>query len=326
MRRRKRSLAAILTALYAAALTLFSAYVLLETFVIQERYAVVAAQTPEDTQEAAAKEYGSAEETTESISSLTAAPDAQQTSEQAVWTDTSYQGDGLSVTLTTYRAYDSTIYVADIVMADVSHLKTALAEDTYGRNVTELTSAMADRQNAVLAINGDFYGAQRRGYVVRNGMLYRESVSDEAQQDLCIWPDGSISIIEEGDTSAQALKEDSVWQLLSFGPALVIDGEVAVSTGQEVGKAASSNPRTALAMIEPLHYLFAVSDGRTADSAGISLYELADFLQGLGANVAYNLDGGGSSTMVFGGEVVNFPTSWGGKYSERAVSDIVYVQ
>lgn len=306
MRERKSKIAFILGFLYAAALTLFTAYVLLETFVLEERYAVDAASTP--------------------APSSTAAPVSSQTPEQTVWTDTSYQGDGLSVTLTTYRISDSTVYVADIVMADVSHLKAALAEDTYGRNVTEATSSIAGRQNAVLAINGDFYGAQRKGYVVRNGVLYRESVADNEQQDLCIWPDGSISIIEEGDTSAQALVEDSVWQLLSFGPALIVDGEAAVSEGQEVGRARSSNPRTALAMIEPLHYLFVVADGRTQDSTGVSLYELASFLRELGATVAYNLDGGGSSTMVFGGKIVNFPTSWGGNYSERAVSDIVYVQ
>ncbi len=302
MRKKKNKAETISTAIYLSVLALFSAYVLLDAFVIEERYSVVAATA----------QYGDTV--------------LYEKREQAEWTDTGYIADGLSVALATYRVYDSDIYVADIVMDDISRLKAAFAEDTYGRNVTELTSAVAERQNAVLAINGDFYGAQRRGYVVRNGVLYRDSASGDDSQVLCVWRDGSFSVIDERETTAQSLIDDGAWQVLSFGPALVVDGEVAVSEGQEVGKAASSNPRTAIAVIEPLHYLFVVADGRTDESAGVSLYELADFLKGLGAEIAYNLDGGGSSTMVFGGEIINFPTSWGGKFSEREVSDIVYVQ
>ena len=70
--------------------------------------------------------------------------------------------------------------------------------------------------------------------------------------------------------------------------------------------------------------MFVVSDGRTDESEGLSLYELATFMQGLGVKEAYNLDGGGSSTMYFNGEVINNPTS-NGKIKEREVSDIVYI-
>ncbi|MBQ7474419.1 MAG: phosphodiester glycosidase family protein, partial [Clostridia bacterium] len=52
--------------------------------------------------------------------------------------------------------------------------------------------------------------------------------------------------------------------------------------------------------------------------------ELATFMQDLGVKEAYNLDGGGSSTMYFNGEVINNPTS-GGRIKERGVSDIVYI-
>lgn len=73
------------------------------------------------------------------------------------------------------------------------------------------------------------------------------------------------------------------------------------------------------------HYLFVVSDGRTSESEGLSLYEMAEFMQSLGAATAYNLDGGGSSTMYFNGEVVNNPTTSGRNIKERSVSDIVYI-
>jgi len=68
-----------------------------------------------------------------------------------------------------------------------------------------------------------------------------------------------------------------------------------------------------------------VSDGRTSESEGLSLKEFAEFLQDLGVETAYNLDGGGSSTMVFNGTVVNNPTTNGNTIKERSVSDIVYI-
>lgn len=53
--------------------------------------------------------------------------------------------------------------------------------------------------------------------------------------------------------------------------------------------------------------------------------ELAEFMESLGATTAYNLDGGGSSTMVFEGEVINNPTTSGKSIKEREVNDIVYI-
>ena len=57
----------------------------------------------------------------------------------------------------------------------------------------------------------------------------------------------------------------------------------------------------------------------------LSLYELAEFMTSLGCETAYNLDGGGSSTMVFNGTVINKPTTNGHHIKERSVSDIVYI-
>ena len=93
----------------------------------------------------------------------------------------------------------------------------------------------------------------------------------------------------------------------------------------EVGMAMASNPRTAIGYLGNNHYVFVVSDGRTSESAGLSLYELATFMKELGVVDAYNLDGGGSSTMVFKGEIINNPTTNGHSNQERSVSDIVYI-
>lgn len=238
-------------------------------------------------------------------------------------TDTTYSDGNITVTLEEYRENDSTIYVADVQLTDSSYLKTALAQGSYGRNVTQKTSEIAESVNAVLAVNGDYYGAQEKGYVIRNGKLYRDTAIAN-QEDLVIYEDGSFGIINESDVTAQELIEKGVVQTLSFGPALVQNGKITVSQNEEVGQAMASNPRTAIGIIDDNHYVFVVSDGRTSESEGLSLYELAEFMDSLGAETAYNLDGGGSSTMYFNGSVVNNTTGGMGN-SERSVSDIVYI-
>lgn len=289
------------SALYGLLLTAFTVYVLLDTFVIREVYTVM---QPETT--------AACEET------------PRETESQAVLTENSYRDENISITISRYREYDSAIYVADIAVSSAEYLKTAFAQAAYGKNVTQKTSEIARENQAVLAINGDFYGSQEKGYVLRNGVLYRETASKN-QEDLVIWADGSVSLVWEGETSAAELLAQGAVQILSFGPGLVAEGEICVTEAEEVGKAKASNPRTAFGVIEPLHYVFVVSDGRTEESVGLSLYELAQFMQSLGVTTAYNLDGGGSSTLYFNGEIINNPTSNGRTIKERSVSDIVYI-
>ena len=292
--------------LYAVLLIGFTIYILLDAFVIQRRYVIV--------------------EDTESSSSSSAADESSSAaaSNAATITENRYQDEHIQIVLTQYREWDTDIYVADITLSSADYLKTAFADNAYGKNITQKTSEIAQAHQAVLAINGDYYSA-RSGYVLRNGTLYRDSSANSAQQDLVIGANDEFSIITEGTVSASALAAQGVRQILSFGPALVENSCVAVSENTEVDKAMRSNPRTAIASMGELHYLMVVSDGRTAKSEGISLYQLAEFLQRLGAQTAYNLDGGGSSTMYFNGQIINNPTTNGKQISERRVSDIVYI-
>jgi len=214
--------------------------------------------------------------------------------------------------------------VADVQLSSPEYLKSAFAQNAYGKNVTEKTSEIALRNNAILAINGDYYGTQEEGYVIRNGTLYRSEAARD-REDLVIYEDGSFEIINESEVTAEELSENGAVQVLSFGPALLVDNEIEVTEDEEVGKAKSSNPRTAIGIIDDLHYVFVVADGRTGESEGLSLYQLASVMQGLGVDIAYNLDGGGSSTMYFNGEIINNPTSNGKTIKERSVSDIVYI-
>ena len=272
----------------AVLLTAFTAYIALDTFVIGRSYAAA----------------------TEMNTSLFSAVDSDGNS------------SNYTITLTEYYQYNTKIYVADVTLTSAQYLRTAFANDTYGKNVTANTSVIASEHNAVLAINGDYYGVQERGYVIRNGIVYRGTA--KGCDVLCIYANGTMKIVSDQEYSADELAADGVWQAFSFGPALVENGSVTVGANTEVGKAMASNPRTAIGMIDTNRFLFVVSDGRTSESAGLSLYELAVFMKSLGVTTAYNLDGGGSSTMYFNGAVVNNPTT-GGSIKERGVSDIVYV-
>ena len=249
-----------------------------------------------------------------------------QAAKNAQVTDTSYSDGNISVNLTKKTVNETQTYVADVTLSSADYLKTALAQNSYGSNVTAKTSVTAAENNAILAINGDYYGANSSGYVIRNGVVYRDSARDNSSNgDLAIYKDGSFKIIYENQVSADQLVQDGVVNLLAFGPSLVENGEISVGTNAEVGQAMASNPRTAIGIIDENHYIIVVSDGRTSESKGLSLYQMAEVMKSYGVKTAYNLDGGGSSTLYFNGQVINKPTTGGSKISERAVSDIVYI-
>ena len=257
------------------------------------------------------------------ISSDSAVQNTAQSQSDAVVTDTSYVDDNIKITIETVQKYNSTIYIADIQVTDASYLKTAFAGNTYGRNIKDTTSDMASANKAILAINGDYYGFRDSGYVLRNGVLYRNTARKTGDDGaLVIDAAGDFSIIHESQVSAKSLG-DNISQILSFGPSLIENGNLTVSSTSEVSQSMTSNPRTAIGQVSSLHYIIIVSDGRTSKSEGLSLLELAQEFKDRGCTTAYNLDGGGSSTLYFNGKVINNPTD-GKTTGEREVSDIVY--
>lgn len=289
-------------------------YSMLKTFVISEAIATVSASNTT-----------TSSQNTTTVSSSTVATIATIATSVST-TDTSYSDDNIQINLETITTNNTTVYVADIQVSSAEYLKTALAQNTYGTNITAKTSETAAANNAILAINGDYYGANSTGYVIKNGILYRDAVRDNASYgDLVIYADGSFEIVYEDEVTAQELIDKGVVNLLAFGPSLVEDGEIVVDTSTEVGRAMASNPRTAIGIIDENHYIIVVADGRTTESEGLSLYQMAEIMKEYGATTAYNLDGGGSSTLYFNGQVINNPTTNGNTISERAVSDIVYI-
>lgn len=214
-------------------------------------------------------------------------------------------------------------YVCDIQLSSVQELKTAMAGTRLTR--TAYTSQIAEKSNALLAINGDFcgFGAEAKGIVIRNGALLRDQTADNMLA-LLVNARGNFSIVEQKNLSGAQLLQDGFWQVFSFGPALVTDYKVEEKFKPYTPLSVSARePRTALGQVGPLHYILFVADGRKPEySRGLSLPELAREMAALGCKNAYNLDGGGSTTLYYNGAVVNRPAVNG----ERQVSDIVYIE
>ncbi|MBQ7515984.1 MAG: phosphodiester glycosidase family protein [Schwartzia sp.] len=112
--------------------------------------------------------------------------------------------------------------------------------------------------------------------------------------------------------------------IVSGGPMLVKNGKPHVTVAEEkfpediaVGRA----PRTGLALLPNRHILLAVVDGRQSSSIGCTLDEFAELLVKFGAREAINFDGGGSSEMVIGGQIINNPSDG----QERKVANALAV-
>lgn len=258
---------------------------------------------------------------------------AQEEEELSVW---SYASDTLTINIervvVDYSASKKlTYYLADIHVSDPAQLFSAFSQDEYTRSAREDTESIAERNGAVLAVNGDYYNHDTSiGITLRNGELYRDK---HAPRDLLIIDkEGNMRVVlkdnrREGKsdrlvTGEELLAED-VWQTFEFGPAIIENGQALtlpekyfIYTNDRIRE-----PRTVIGQVGPLHYVVLVADGRRSgwSDEGMQFPEMQEVLLAHGCQVAYNLDGGGSTTLYFDGEIINRPA--GGK--QRQVSDIV---
>lgn len=264
-------------------------------------------------------------------SAVAATGTAAAPASNGAYTTSGYTSDTASITIakkvTGSGSDQVTAFIADVTVTDATIVRGAFANDEFGTNIIDYPSNIAADAQAVLAINGDYYGFRSDGIVIRNGVVYRDA---GARQGLAFSTDGTVKLYDETATSADQLVAEGVWNTLSFGPGLVEDGriidgidEVEVDTNFGNHSVQGQQPRTGVGMIAPNHFVFVVVDGRSEGySRGVTMTEFAAMFTDLGAQVAYNLDGGGSSAMIFNGALVNNPLGAG---KERGTSDILYV-
>ena len=229
-----------------------------------------------------------------------------------------YQSANLNINNSVIEYCGTDVFISDIYVRDISSFATAFAKDRYGRNYSEEIRDMAVRANAIVSINGDYYGNSDDGAIIRNGTLYREDSYVDCDMCVLYW-DGTMKTFPQGQFDARAEMEAGAYQSWAFGPMLLdANGQAMTSFNSSVNP---DNPRTAIGYFEPGHYCFVVVDGRTAKSEGISTQELSELMYSLGCKVAYNLDGGKTSQMYWGTNLVNNPSGGG-----RNCSDIVLIR
>ena len=196
-------------------------------------------------------------------------------------------------------------------------------------------ATQAESVNAKLAISGDYFRNSKIGYIVRNGMLYRDEVS---KNDYCIlYSNGKMECVDGVTFEEQkGYYAPNIWQCWAFGPTLLtakgevirnnygfnINGGRYHSTDIANNGIQNKHPRSAIGYIDDGHYLLVLVDGRSEGySSGASLTELSQIMYDEGCRSAYNLDGGRSAVLWYNGECVNTPYKDG-----REISDIIYIR
>jgi len=211
-----------------------------------------------------------------------------------------------------------TYYVVDLYVTSAKEVKTALAEDTYGNNIKDTVSSIMEDNDALLGITGDSYGNNDSGIVVRNGILYRDEMSDA---DICVlFTDGTMETYSADEFDSEKILAKGVYQAWSFGPSLLTeDGELPDSYNT-TSYLTQSHPRVAIGYIEPGHYVLVAVDGRNVGySKGATLSELSQIMKSENCVQAYNLDGGNSTGLIYNGSYINKPLE------DREISDIIYI-
>ena len=230
-----------------------------------------------------------------------------------------YQDESLSVAIETTRAYDTTIVIARVKIADPSQMRTAMA-DKYGSTRYALPRIITKRTNSVFAVNGDFFNYHTKGYLVRQGKVYRENPKPEMDM-LIIDENGDFHVIIDPTMEKIQQFEHEMINTFTFGPVLIENGEIVRDNYQDDIGYDRKTQRMVMAQDGPLSYVFVATEGpENKDSVGLTIPEMMEFMDTLNVQVAYNLDGGSSSAMLLGNDKINGLSS--GKV--RPLCDILY--
>ena len=241
--------------------------------------------------------------------------------DEEVLTDHSYSDPTISISWDVYRDeinYDRpvTFYIADVLVQDVTSLRTAFAKGEYKQGGVKPMESIAKSNNCIVAISGDFALWHANGLIVRNGEVFRDQ---KMSSDLCvIYRNGTMETYEPGTIANQDILDKGPWQSWHFGPEL-LDHEGRPKKKFNTG-VWGRNPRSVIGYYEPGHYCLVLVDGRQGIySGGLNMPELSELMYALGCVRAYNLDGGATAHMTWGNKVINSPSK------DRKVHDVICV-
>ena len=195
----------------------------------------------------------------------------------------------------------------------------------------------AKKHNVVFAMNTDYYtyrvavnNNRHTGIVIRDGRILYDDPYTEKQVTnsmfpnldmLAFMPDGSLKVYHSWEKTAQEFIDEGVQTVYSFGPYLLLDGKV---SERAYANNENKNPRCAIGMVGPGHYVAIMCEGRLKRSAGVTISYLAKMMRAKGCQVAFNMDGGQTAVMVFMGKQLNQIGAYdGGKTNSRPTSEVL---
>ncbi len=229
-----------------------------------------------------------------------------------------YETEGLSIRIDRITDAETprTYYVADIQASPEKPLQTIISPGKKPGRTLKNPLNFAVENKAVLAITDDFSGYRiqkkhRVGIVIREG--YVLSSKTRSSQNVRSWPNlDTLAVFSDG--SMQAGPSDAhtadeylamgATNVFAFGPMLVTGGEIPEFVLDEEYYP-YNEPRIAIGMVEPYHYIILCVEGRNDRSKGARPDWMAQTMLSLGCTEALNLDGGGTAAMIFMGDVLN---------------------
>ncbi len=242
-------------------------------------------------------------------------------SDESILTDHTYSDPTVSISWDVYRdevnyGAPVTFYVADVLVQDVTALRTAFAKGTYSAGGVKAMESIAKANRCIVAISGDFARWHKNGLIVRNGEVFRKQ---RYTWDLCVlYKNGVMETYVPGTVSLEDILARDPWQSWHFGPELLDQNGLPKTKFNTT--VARRNPRSVIGYYEPGHYCLVLVDGRQGRySVGLTMQELSHLMYTLGCVRAYNLDGGATAHMSWIDQVINSPSS------DRKVNDVICV-
>ena len=230
-----------------------------------------------------------------------------------------YYLDDTILCITWQHTVEKAVYTcSEVVIAHPSQFRRFLSDGKFASGKLYKATEMAASVNAVTASNGDYYAYRGYGNLVYNGSV---KMAENRYMDTCyVDSNGDLILVDFGklykkEDVESFVKENDIRFSLAFGPILVEEGKVTAKYNYPMGQTDGYYSRSALCQMGPLHYMFV-----TVNRRGKNITQFANHLQELGVDKAYALDGGQTSTIVTGNELMN-PVDYGG---ERETSDIIY--
>ena len=251
----------------------------------------------------------------------------------------SYDDGTLSVRIEKDFLYDTNIYYIYVTITDPSQLRTAVAGQPKAKTVRKAT-LMAEENNAVLAFNGDYYSHNTKspGIIYRSGERIRfnpkpdyDELFIDANGDLTpvAWP---VDMKKFSDYAQELFDkytaEHELLEAFSFGPALIVDGEVQKFDYRKKTSCGYPTPdqRLVFCQLDTLSYLFVACEcwKQGNNQRGLSIPEMTELCVARGAKQAYNLDGGNSMSIILCGQRINGYNEVDSSVKEREIKDIIY--